>query len=103
MAQAPFISVVLSVYNEENAIGVLLREIGDVFASAIDRSYEVIVVDDASLDRSVEAACGVAVEQRHALPLRILTSDRRSGQSAALMRGMTAATGELIVTMDADL
>ena len=100
MIPRPYLSVVLPVYNENKTVGVLIREISRVIETVIRKPYEIIVVDDASDDRSVEAAQEAAPATS---ALRILKADVRSGQSAALMRGMTAAAGEFIVTLDADL
>jgi len=96
------ISIVLPVHNEENNIGVLLKEIADVFKNTIPKPYEIIVVDDASDDRSVAVVEAFKNEQRSS-NVQILSQPFRSGQSKALTRGMDAAQGALIVTMDADL
>lgn len=100
MNPQPHVSVVLPVHNENKAIGILIREISRVIERDIQKPYEIIVADDASDDGSDEAAREAAPAMA---PLRILKADVRSGQSAALMRGITAAAGEFIVTMDADL
>ncbi len=100
------ISIVLSVHNEENNIGVLIKEIAAVFENTIRKPYEIIVVDDASDDKSIaviQDAKNFLSSSSFLVNINLLTQSVRSGQSKALMRGMTAAQGALIVTMDADL
>lgn len=106
------ISIVLPVHNEENNIGVLLKEIVVVFKNIIRKPYEIIVVDDASDDKSAAVIERFKKEldssaHRNGPSLlincTILAQQIRSGQSRALMRGILAAQGALIITMDADL
>ena len=95
----PDLSVVFPVYNEEENIPILLREI----AAALDGkgwSYEIVAVDDGSTDGSVR----VLRESREQYPnLRVLTFEKNSGQTAALDAAWHAARGRLVVSLDADL
>jgi glycosyltransferase involved in cell wall biosynthesis len=106
------ISIVLPVHNEENNIGVLLKKIVAVFKSIILKPYEIIVVDDASDDKSMAVIEKFKKELNSSthrngpsllINLHILAQQVRSGQSKALMRGIVAAQGAFIITMDADL
>jgi glycosyltransferase involved in cell wall biosynthesis len=103
----PSISVVLPVRNEERNLPELLGEIRTVFDAEIDKTYEIIIVDDASSDRSVEAADRTGDALRIGSPLlvnvQIIREPEPTGQFHALLDGMRAARGRLIVTMDADL
>ena len=95
----PDLSVVFPVYNEEENIPILLREI----AAAMDgkgRTYEIVAVDDGSKDRSL----AVLNELRDLYPtLRVLALAKNSGQTAALDAAWRAARGRLVVSLDADL
>lgn len=99
MSTEPDLSVVFPVYNEEENLPLLLREI----AAALDGrgwSYEVVAVDDGSTDRSLQ----VLEELRKTYPtLRVLALEKNSGQTAALDAAWRGARGRLVVSLDADL
>lgn len=95
----PDLSVVFPVYNEEENIPILLREI----AAALDGrgwSYEIVAVDDGSADRSLEVLRSLRAEHP---TLRVLALEKNSGQTAALDAAWRAAQGRLVVSLDADL
>ena len=93
------ISIVIPVYNEDESLPELLAWIERVMQEN-DLSYEVILVDDGSTDRSWE----VILELRHANPnIKGIKFQRNYGKSAALNEGFKVAHGEVVVTMDADM
>ena len=96
---APEISVVIPVYNEEENLPVLAREIRQALET-VGRPYEVLYVDDGSTDRSPEVLRGLAREDPR---VRVLRQRRNSGQSAALDAGFRHARAPVVVTLDADL
>lgn len=93
------ISVVIPALNEAGNIG---RLVAETYAHVpVEMLAEVIVVDDASTDSTAEEV--KALIGAGALPgLRYLRHEQRSGQSAALRTGITAATSPVIATMDGD-
>ena len=93
----PQISIVIPCRNEAENLPVLLSEIG---AALEGRSFEVIVVNDGSTDRTGE----VLAEQARicTFPLREIRHARSSGQSLALRSGAWAARGGIIGTLDGD-
>ena len=93
------ISVVVPVYNEKDSIAALGEAIHSAL-SAMDSSYEVILVDDGSDDGSWEALTTAA--GRHPR-FKLIRLRRNFGQTAALSAGFAAARGKVVVTMDADL
>jgi len=96
MAQAPQISVVVPVFDEEGAAPALAREIAAAFQG---RDYEIVFVDDASRDGTRAALKALQAE----IPqLRVLAHRRNSGQSRSIRSGILAARGEIIVTLDGD-
>mgnify|MGYP002622600002 CR=1 FL=1 len=94
------LSVVLPAYNEELAICAVLSEIAEALADA-DVHYEVLVVDDASTDRTAELAERFA-ESCWQCPVRVVRSPQRRGAGGARKRGIVAAHGEIVVMLDAD-
>ena len=83
------ISIVLPAKNEAEGLARTLPGIVDLYPEA-----EVIVVDDGSTDETATVA------SRHRV--RVMTSPYSMGNGAAIKRGARAATGEVIVFMDAD-
>jgi glycosyltransferase involved in cell wall biosynthesis len=96
MADAPLISVVIPVFDEEGSAPGLAREVASAFAG---RAFELIFVDDASHDgtRAALAALRPEIPQ-----LRLLAHARNAGQSRAVRSGVLAARGAVIVTLDGD-
>jgi glycosyltransferase involved in cell wall biosynthesis len=99
VSASPYLSVVVPVFNEEESIPILAREI----AASLDPlglPYEVLWVDDGSTDRGPEVLRGLAAADPRARVLRLATN---SGQSAAMAAGFRYARGEMLATLDADL
>lgn len=92
------ISLVIPVYNEVESVPHLHQAIREALAG---REYEVIYVDDGSTDGSVEALERLVREDGGASRLVVLR--RNFGQTAALAAGIDHSSGEVIVTLDADL
>lgn len=95
----PEISIVIAVYNEEDNIPDLVTQIRETM-EPLGKTYELILANDGSSDRSLELMCGYAAEDPR---IRIIHLSRNSGQSAALAAGFRAARGTYVVTLDADL
>lgn len=95
------LSIVVPVYNEEESLPALHREITAAMTGMSCKSYELILVDDGSTDRSVEIARDI--HQNDPDHVTVLVLRRNFGQTAALAAGFDAATGEIVVPMDADL
>lgn len=93
------ISVVIPALNEAGNIGRLVQETFAVVPSAM--LGEVIVVDDASTD-ATGAEVRELIDGGLFPGLRYLRHAQRSGQSAALRTGITAASHRVIATMDGD-
>lgn len=100
MIKAPEISVIIPVYNEEDNVENLINRISEIFEQDIQKSYEILIVDDGSIDRTAEILKSLSAENNHLEPIFLA---RNYGQSTAMQAGFDRARGELIVTMDGDL
>ncbi|MCD8312585.1 MAG: glycosyltransferase family 2 protein [Bacteroidales bacterium] len=99
MEYAKDISVVVSLFNEEESLRELVSRIRDVMRKE-GYLYEIIMVDDGSRDDSWEVIRRLSQE---APDIHGISFARNYGKSAALYCGFQAAEGRVVVTMDADL
>ncbi len=86
------VSIVIPTMNEEESLGSVLRELEGAFSQSA-YSYEVIVVDTLSKDRTVQIA--------EEMGARVVREDRR-GYGRAYMTGFAEAKGDFLATLDAD-
>ena len=93
------LSIIIPAYNEEANLPVLLEEIHHALAP-VGRTYEILVVDDGSSDRTLPTALSLARRDRR---IRVLHLTRNSGQSAALETGFRHARAPVLATLDGDL
>ncbi len=93
------ISVVIPAYNEEENLPVLYERLKAVL-DKLEGDYEILFVDDGSTDGSFEVLRDLA---RRDGKVRVIRFRRNYGQTAAMYAGFEHATGDVIVTMDADL
>jgi glycosyltransferase involved in cell wall biosynthesis len=98
-APAPYVSIVVPIYNEEESIPHLYGRLTAALAP-IGRPYEIIAVDDGSRDRSFALLSELAADDER---LRVVRFRRNFGQTAGFAAGFDRARGEWIVTIDADL
>jgi glycosyltransferase involved in cell wall biosynthesis len=95
----PGLSVVIPVYNEAESIGPLYAGLKDVLED-LGESYEIVMVDDGSTDGSFE----VLKELHRSDPaLKVIRLRRNFGQASAFAAGFDHCSGQVIVSMDADL
>ena len=93
------LSIVISLYNEEESIPELVSWIETVMARE-GYSYEILMVDDGSRDGSWKIVKELAAKNSS---IRGISFRRNYGKSAALYEGFKAAEGRVVITMDADL
>lgn len=92
------ISIIIPVYNEEESLPLLNQAITDAMGGL---PYEVIYVDDGSTDESIRVL--EAMAEDHKEIVRVIEFRRNFGQTAAMAAGIDNASGEVIVTIDADM
>lgn len=93
------ISVVIPLYNEEESLPELAAWIQKVMESH-NLTYEIIMVDDGSNDRSWRVIENLAAQNTN---IRAIKFRRNYGKSAALHSGFQTAQGDVVITMDADM
>jgi glycosyltransferase involved in cell wall biosynthesis len=97
--QAPEISVLLPVYNEEPNLPPLHAKLDEAL-SKLGRSAEIVFVDDGSTDDSLKVLREIAAKDER---VRVVALKRNYGQTAAMAAGIDAARGQVLIPMDADL
>lgn len=93
------ISAIVPVYNEEENIDDLVGQISSALES-MQRSFEIILVDDGSTDRTRERIMQLAEGSGVIRPVFLA---RNYGQTTAMQAGIDAASGDVLVTLDGDL
>ena len=92
----PEISVVLPVHDESGSLGLVVERLANALAG---ESYEIVLVDDGSRDRSWE----VMLELRDVHPqLRGIRFTRNFGHQSAILAGLVSARGRAVIMMDSD-
>lgn len=95
----PELSIVIPVLNEAESLRKLHAELTKVLDAGPD-SYEVVFVDDGSSDDSATIMRALCLEHS---TTRLLRLPRNQGKSAAYSAGFKAASGRIVITLDADL
>ncbi len=99
-AEDASLSLVVPLYNERDNVGELLRQIAQSL-TGMGLAWEVILVDDGSIDGTGRAAERLA--QQYGPHVRVRRLRRNFGQTAAVQAGIDVARGSLIATLDGDL
>jgi len=96
----PTLSIVIPVYNEEATLATLFARLYPAL-DALNESYEVVFINDGSRDRSA----AILRQQFEARPdvTRVILFGANAGQHMAIMAGFEHCSGEIVVTLDADL
>jgi len=90
------ISIVIPTYNEAGSLPTLVERLATALAG---RDWELIVVDDGSPDGTADLAAAMAPR----LPVRVVRRPGKLGLASAVLDGFGAASGDVLVCMDADL
>lgn len=99
METNPALSLFLPVLDEEENLRPMHAKIQEALKS-LDKTAEVIYVDDGSTDKSLQILREIAAEDDR---VRVISLRRNYGQTAAMSAGIDAAKGEILIPMDADL
>ena len=93
------ISIVIPAYNEEDNIPILYEKLKGVL-ERLGREYEIIFVDDGSVDRTWERLKEIAEKDQR---VKLIRFRKNYGQTAAMYAGFQHVSGEVVITLDADL
>ncbi|MFO7701211.1 MAG: glycosyltransferase [Acidimicrobiia bacterium] len=91
-----FVSLVVPVYNEDAVLGRFGSELFD----HVEPDWEIVFVDDGSVDRTPEILAAIALSHPN---VRVVCHPHNRGIGAALRTGVREARGDIVVTMDSDL
>lgn len=92
-------SVVIPVFNEAANLSVLHMRLTKVM-KALKQTYEIIFVDDGSIDHSFQILDNIHQKDKK---VRVIRFTRNFGQHPATLAGFNTTKGEIIITLDADL
>jgi glycosyltransferase involved in cell wall biosynthesis len=92
------VSIVVPLFNERDNLAPLHHELNEVM-QRLNRSYEIIFVDDGSTDGGVQVLRDIKARDPH---VRVMRLARNSGQTAALACGLQHAAGAVVVAIDGD-
>jgi glycosyltransferase involved in cell wall biosynthesis len=99
LSQNPDISIIIPLYNEEDNVPDLIPRLESVLES-LKRSYEVLLIDDGSSDRTWEL---LKQFRKNNAKLRLVRFRKNFGQTAAMKAGFDLSRGNIVITMDGDL
>ena len=94
------ISIVVPMYNEQESLQILYRELNRVTREMGDYDFEYLFVNDGSKDATLQKIRELAAEDER---VHYLSFSRNFGKEAALLAGLSYAKGDYVTTMDADL
>lgn len=94
LARQSLISIIIPIYNEEELLPTVLREV-----RKLPLEMELILVDDHSVDSTPQ----ILKEEAQKPRTRVLRHDKNRGKGAAIVTGLKAATGDVVIVQDADM
>ena len=94
------ISIVVPMYNEQESLGILYKELNRVTDTLPEYEFEYLFVNDGSSDATLAEIRQLAEKD---MRVRYVSFSRNFGKEAALYAGLKNATGDYVATMDADL
>lgn len=97
MSNKPYISIIIPVHNEEENILELYERLYRPL-SLIEKTYEIIFIDDGSTDNTFEK-----IESIKDCKVKVVRFQRNYGKAAALSCGFKKSKGDIVITLDGDL
>lgn len=94
------ISIVVPMYNEQEALDILYRELKRVTETIPDHEFEYLFVNDGSKDATLDEIRKLAKQDAR---VRYVSFSRNFGKEAAMYAGLKSASGDYVALMDADM
>ena len=98
--EIPDLSIIVSMYNEEDSLDVFFKEIRKQLKKLSNYSYEIICIDDGSVDRTFEKLEEYAKGDKS---IKVLKFSRNFGKEYGMMAGLRFCKGRAAIPMDVDL
>ena len=99
MPEKPYISIIIPVYNEELNLPPLVERLYPVMQQ-LGKPFEILFTDDGSRDRSLSILQGMAAKFPE---VRVIEFNGNFGQHMAILAAFEKSSGEVVITLDADL
>lgn len=96
----PDVSLIVSMYNEEESLKVFFEEIEKVMKKIPEYSYEIVCIDDGSKDDTYAMLCQYAKKNKR---IRVIKFSRNFGKEYGMMAGLKFCRGDAAIPMDVDL
>ena len=93
------LSIVVPIYNEEESLPLLVNQLLEVL-QPMEETFELVLVNDGSLDNSAEVIRKISLETPELVGILLR---KNYGQTAAMAAGFDISSGEIVVTLDGDL
>ena len=93
------LSIIIPMFNEAENVETTLSRVEEVAAS-MGGTYEIIPVNDGSIDNTLEILRRISAQNKK---VKVVSYPRNMGRGKALRTGFKEASGEIIVSIDADL
>lgn len=96
----PDLSIIVSMYNEEDSLDVFFQEIKVVLNEISSYSYEIVCIDDGSVDKTYEKLKEYAKKDD---AIKVIKFSRNFGKEYGMMAGLSFCRGRAAIPMDVDL
>lgn len=94
------VSIIVSMYNEEESLGLFFEKINEVINNNLKYSFEIICIDDGSIDGTYEKLCQFAKKDKK---VKIIKFSRNFGKEYGMMAGFKYCNGKCAIPIDVDL
>ncbi|NNE56426.1 MAG: glycosyltransferase, partial [Flavobacteriales bacterium] len=95
------VSLVISVFNEEDVLHLFWKELSEVISQIQNVSFEVVFVNDGSSDSSQSILQDI--QKNASVETQVIEFSRNFGHEAAMIAGIDYSSGDAVICMDADL